>query len=118
MIWFGAAGITSATNTNAAGMGYIINRVEFDDDTPTDVSNLVIYATDMDGGDATVKVAAVADFYIAGFRKEFLASVEQQGSFSGDASGSPSLDGGIMFRPKSLIQPRQVILFDEAGSGW
>ena len=100
---------------------YILNRVEYDDERPTSIlpADLRMFVTNDDGGDATaVGVAAMGAWRVAGYRKEFSADIEQQGSFSGDASGSPSLDGGITFRPKSIITPRTLILFEQSGSGW
>ena len=119
IIWYGGA-IAAATDITAAGMAFIINRIEYNDAAPTSIADAAfkVFATKIDGSDAEVKAAAAASFRVAGYRKEFSADVEQQGSFSGDASGSPSLDGGITFRPKNVITPRQVILFDQAGSGW
>ena len=117
ILWFGGA-ITSATDI--ADDAYIINRIEYDDENPTDAghASFGVFATAASGGDAAVRAAAPASIRVAGYRKEFLADVEQQGSFGGDASGSPSLDGGIVFRPKTIITPRTLILFDQAGSGW
>lgn len=122
VLWYGDTGddLDSSDDITTAGDGFIVNRIEYNDEAPTDATDTAfkVYVTKIDGGDAAMKAAAVASFRVAGYRKEFLADVEQQGSFAGDSSGSPSLDGGITFRPKTLIQPRQIILFDEAGSGW
>ena len=122
IIWAASATAASAidhdTDIETAGDAFIINRVEFDDAAPTNVANLRVYVTAIDGSDAAVEAATVADFLVAGYRREFDADVEQQGSFSGDASGSPSLDTTMTFRPKTLVPPREIILFDQANSGW
>ena len=126
IIWYGS---TISSGTDISSDAYIINRVEYNDSNPTDVSrfgedesdankDFRVYVTAADGSDAAVKAAASASIRVAGYRKEFLADISQQGSFAGDASGSPSLDGGITFQPKSIITPRTLILFDQAGSGW
>ena len=118
VIWYGDPGDMLTYADDIADDAFIINRIEYDDESPTDIANLAVYATAADGDNAAAKGAAIAEVRVAGYRKEFLADVEQQGSFSGDASGSPSLDGGMVFRPKTIITPRTLILFDQAGSGW
>lgn len=127
IIWYGADpdadGTTQAALSGAmlAANAYIINRIEYNDEAPTNIADNLfkVYATKADGGDVAAAVdAATAAILVAGYRREFTADVEQEGSFSGDASGSPTLDGGMTFRPKSIIQPRQLILFDQGRSGW
>ena len=122
IIWFGSADpITPATNISEDA--FIINRIEYDDADPTNTesTDFHIYVTPASGiGDypgGTAK-SGTASIRAHGRMREFTADVEQQGSESGDASGSPSFEGGIVFRPKSLITPPTLILYERAQSGW
>ena len=111
--------IDPATSLTDTTKQYIINRIEYDDDNPTDISNLVVYATTHSGGDVTTaENASIFSVRAPGLRKEFTGDIEQYGSFSGDASGDPSLSGGIMIRPKTLLAPSELIVYEQAASGW
>ena len=122
VIWFGgtdADAITPATDVTTDGMAYLINRVEFDDEDPTNPNSSLfkVYATAWDGSDATVKAMTTAAFLSAGSRREFSASVSEANSFSADAD-NPSMSSGLMLQPTTILAPKQAILFTEANSGW
>lgn len=106
-------GGTALSNT------YIVNYVEYDEDSPKDATEIGVYVTEADGSNPSADVSA--DTYslrVAGLRVEFGGQVEQFGSINGDASGSPSLDSGVVFRPNSAILNQSLLLTDESGSGW
>ena len=101
----------------ADGQAYIVNRIEVDDQ---DGSYQNVYASDATGDTdigADVPAAAVT-IRTGGWRLDFTGEIEQFGSISGDASGAPSLSSGVMFRPQSLLPAPQLILVNEAESGW
>ena len=120
VIWFGATSISPATDVTAAGSAFVINRVEYNDEDPTNAEDALfnVYVTAWNGGDVSSAVsAAVADFYSAGSRREFSASVSEINSFSADAD-NPSVSSGLMLQPTTVLAPKQAILFSEAESGW
>ena len=111
--------LDDANDASDADNSYIINRVEYDDDALTDFSMYKIYITLATGGDiAAIAKTSIRRFRAPGSRRAFSASIEQDGSFSGDASASPSLNSDLMLRPAGVIAPATLLLADEANSGW
>lgn len=117
ILWYGGAIVH---DTDISDDAKIVNRIEYDDAAPLDgdPAKHKVFMADADGSDATVHAAAAASWRTAGYRREFLANVGQEGSFEGEASGSPALGGGMTFQPITNLAPRELILYEEAGSGW
>ena len=116
VLWYGGA-ITPATDVTSDA--YIVNRVEYNDEDPTNAEDTLfkVFVTAWNGSNAAAKTAAAAAFLSAGSRREFSASVSEINSFSADAD-NPSVSSGLMLQPTTVLAPKQAILFSEAESGW
>ena len=118
VIDYTAARTAAAGNQLADAMAYIVNRIEVD---PDDGSYGTVYATGsaLARRDIAADVAAAkATIRAAGLRVAFSGEVEQLGSISGDAAGSPAIASGVMFRPQSAYLAKQTLLAAEDESGW
>ena len=104
---------------------YIVNYVEIENDptmagygTVADVYVKTATGASIAAGD--VVAAAAFSLRTAGLRWQFGAKVEQFGMISADASGSPALTSGVVFRPNSQVAEPTVQIWEEGSTaaGW